>query len=191
MSPYLRLVRRVSLFVLLSLLISLVPPTRPQPRPVAAAPASPASAAPRAVAAPARTASCAAAPFGVATDFNVFILGDLIHQFTDTEGRLAVGGHATLESYGVGRQLTADADDTDTLVVGGDLRYTHGEVAHGHVAHGGTASLTNVTLLTGTARQDTPLDFAAAAVALATRAREWAVADRRHRQPLPLHRRAL
>ncbi|MFP4440880.1 MAG: choice-of-anchor A family protein, partial [Chloroflexaceae bacterium] len=117
---------------------------------------------------------CAPAPFGGATGFNLFILGDLQQQYTDTEGRLAVGGNATLTGYGVGRALPAAADATDTLIVGGHLTYTHGQVYHGQVAYGDGAELTSVTLLTGAARQDRPLDFADAAADLQARSAAWA-----------------
>jgi choice-of-anchor A domain-containing protein len=108
------------------------------------------------------------------TGFNGVILGDLIHQYTDTEGRLAVGGNATLTGYGLGRDLTATDDDQDTLIVGGDLTYTHGQVYHGHVVYGGQADLTSVTLLAGDVRADTPLDFADVAMDLRTRSQTWA-----------------
>jgi choice-of-anchor A domain-containing protein len=119
-------------------------------------------------------AVCAPQPFGAATAFNALILGDLSQEATDTEGRLAVGGNAILSSYGLGRGLTTAADDQDTLIVGGNLTYTNGQVYHGHVAYGAGADLTDVTLLTGDVRADTPLDFAAVATDLQARSQAWA-----------------
>lgn len=40
--------------------------------------------------------------FGFANDYNVFVFGDMNLSNTDAEGRVAVGGNATLSNYGVG-----------------------------------------------------------------------------------------
>lgn len=40
--------------------------------------------------------------FGLANDYNVFVFGNLSLSNTDAEGRVAVGGNATLSNYGVG-----------------------------------------------------------------------------------------
>ncbi len=42
--------------------------------------------------------------FGLANDYNVFVFGDLNLSNTDAEGRVAVGGNATLSNYGVGAE---------------------------------------------------------------------------------------
>jgi choice-of-anchor A domain-containing protein len=126
-------------------------------------------------AATATTSACAPAPFGAATGFNVFITGDLNQQYTDTEGRLAVGGTATLTGYGVGRALSAADDGTDVLLVGDTLIYNHGQVYRGHIAYGDHAELNNVTVLNGSARQDSPRDFRGADTRdLQARSAAWA-----------------
>ena len=40
--------------------------------------------------------------FGLANNYNVFVLGDMNLSNTDAEGRVAVGGNATLSNYGIG-----------------------------------------------------------------------------------------
>lgn len=66
---------------------------------------------------------CATDPLGAAGGWNVIVHGDLEQQRTDSEGRVAVGGNATLGSYGVASSLPVDPDRVD-LVVGGDLAAT-------------------------------------------------------------------
>ena len=120
-------------------------------------------------------AACSLAPLGVATPFNVFVLGDVTHSSTATAGRLAAGGRATLTNYSVGGVLTPAAATGDTLVVGGALTLTQGSVATGNAVSGGPATLANVAFAPGAGyRQGTPLDFAAAGSTL--RARSTAAA---------------
>lgn len=45
--------------------------------------------------------------FGLANDYNVFVFGDMTLSNTDAEGRVAVGGNATLSNYGIGAGITA------------------------------------------------------------------------------------
>ncbi len=126
-------------------------------------------------AANADTEVCAPAPFGPAGGFNVFITGDLTQQYTDTEGRLAVGGTATLTGYGVGRALSEEATGTDVLLVGDSLFFTDGQVYQGEVIYGDHAELTRVTIVNGEARQDSPRDFRGADTRdLQARSAAWA-----------------
>src|SRR6185295_12199182 len=62
--------------------------------------------------------ACVPQPLGTAGGFNLFVLGNLTQSGSDTEGRMAVGGNATLASYSVGARLTGASD---VLVVGGNL----------------------------------------------------------------------
>lgn len=87
-------------------------------------------------AAPAMAASI---DFGVAAGFNTFVLGNFSGS-SDTQGRLAVGGNATLQHYSVGDQLPSSTTG-DTLVVGGNLNYQGGRVYYGNVAVGGSATI--------------------------------------------------
>ncbi len=93
--------------------------------------------------------SCAslshASNLGVAGDFNVFTFGDFSGS-SDSEGRVAVGGNATLSGFGIGNALGSNSNTYPySLVVGGNLAYTNGQTDFGGIAAGGTASLTNVT----------------------------------------------
>ena len=107
------------------------------------------------------TYQCAASPLGAATTFNVFVLGNATQQNADTQGRLAVGGNATLTNYDVG--LTLGNSVGAALVVGGNLTYTNGAVHDGDATYGGTLAQTFVAFPQGGVfRQATPLDFAAA-----------------------------
>jgi choice-of-anchor A domain-containing protein len=115
-----------------------------------------------------------AEPLGAATAFNIVTLGDQTASNTAVEGRLAVGGNATLTNYGIGSALPAGQEAQDTLVVGGDLHYTNGTVQRGNVAYGGAATLSGVAIPHGDARQDTPLDFAGLGALLRQRSQGWA-----------------
>jgi choice-of-anchor A domain-containing protein len=92
--------------------------------------------------------------FGVATDFNVFTFGDFTSS-SDVEGKLAVGGKATLNNFSVASRLDSSINGTDALVVGGDLNYNGGSVAFGNIAYGGAFTGSSYNLATnGTMRHD-------------------------------------
>ena len=103
--------------------------------------------------------------FGLANDYNVFVFGDLNMSNTDAEGRVAVGGNATLSSYGVGAGITPlpPANVDPSFVIDGDVNVTAGSNASGNtVINPGSTIITytmgnpNGQLITGT-----PIDFAA------------------------------
>lgn len=115
---------------------------------------------------PARAASI---DFGVAAGYNTFILGNFSGS-SDTQGKLAVGGNATLRNYSVGDQLPSSTTG-DTLVVGGNLNYRGGRVYYGDVAVGGNANIdqgvywglrNNGQTLTDNLGASLPIDFTAA-----------------------------
>ncbi|MBK7865849.1 MAG: choice-of-anchor A family protein [Ignavibacteriales bacterium] len=98
-----------------------------------------------------------------AKPYTVFILRDLNQPSADTEGKLAVGGNATLSNYSVGDKLPNSNGAEDVLVVGGNLLYTSGRVYNGNVVYGGTTNLpiSAVSIEEGTLRHDnTVIDFA-------------------------------
>ena len=97
---------------------------------------------------------------GGASAFNTFVLGDMQGIHSDVEGRLAVGGNLDLQDYAVAMLLDDSADHTDTLVVGGDVRFDRGRVYHGNLAYGGTAELNEVGFYAG----ERPEEAAGAAV---------------------------
>lgn len=89
-------------------------------------------------------------------DYNALFFGNFNSSGSDTEGRLAVGGNATLNSYDVGLKRSAavpsDSSSRNTLLVGGDLSWNQGgggQVHGGDVRVGGTSSLANVSIPDG------------------------------------------
>ena len=99
---------------------------------------------------------------GVANDFSAFILGNLNVFNSDVQGRLAVGGNASLTAYAVGDQLSDSNGTRDDLIVGGNLSFTNGQLFFGNAVHGGTGNFGSFGVPNGTTRQGTVLDFNAA-----------------------------
>ena len=101
-------------------------------------------------------------PFGVASDFNVFVFGDMNEHSVDTQGRVAVGGNATYLNYAIGAALSNSKGTRDDLIVGKKLDFTNGQVINGNIVYGDTIKLTRVGLPNGTARKGNLIDFTAA-----------------------------
>jgi len=106
-----------------------------------------------------------AATLGQAADFNLFVLGDATQNGTDVEGRVAIGGNATLSNYFAGMALTPSPNNGDTLVVGNNLSFLNGSVT-GNAVYGGSANVSNVNFNQGSLRQGSPIDFNAAGAEL-------------------------
>jgi len=107
-------------------------------------------------------ASAARAQVGGSAGYNVMIFEQFLSENTETNGRLAVGGDARLQNYGVGASLTSAADDQYNLVVGGTLTVPGGwQVFHGD-AYAGAVSGTTPTTPHGatTVGGGSPVDFA-------------------------------
>lgn len=99
---------------------------------------------------------------GIASDYNIFVLGDVNQSNTDSEGKVAIGGNVTLSDFYAGMNLPQDGNNGDVLIVGKNLVFQNGQV-RGNAVYGETGELTDVTLEHGgTLRQDNPIDFAAA-----------------------------
>lgn len=88
-----------------------------------------------------------------ATGYNVFVLGD-VDLDSDTEGKMAIGGNATLRNYSVGFKDQGG----DALIVGKNLKFTNGTV-YGNAVVGGTADLTNVDFQGGSLKSGNPINF--------------------------------
>lgn len=86
-----------------------------------------------------------ASSLGVAGNYNVFTFGNFSGS-SDTEGRIAVGGTATLNGFGVGSNVSSDPSLPYSLVVGGSLSFQNSTVNGGGIAAGGAATLTNVAV---------------------------------------------
>ena len=111
---------------------------------------------------------------GLATNFNVFILGNMTHQATDVEGRLAVGGNVNLTDYSVGAVLAQSNGSRDDLVVNGGITFLRGGVTQGNSVYGTTGSFTQVVFGPNSARkQSNVIDFATAGTQLRSLATYW------------------
>jgi choice-of-anchor A domain-containing protein len=108
------------------------------------------------------THSASAASLGLASDYNVFVFGDM-NQRSDAEGRVAVGGNATFTNYGIGDRLQNSNGSDTRLVVGGDLTYNGGQIFGGNAVVGGTVKTPvyfNCTPNCGVSK-GRPIDFGA------------------------------
>ncbi|MBE9229877.1 choice-of-anchor A family protein [Phormidium sp. LEGE 05292] len=102
-----------------------------------------------------------AASLGVASDYNVFTLGNYNQVSTDVEGKLAVGGNATFTGgFAVGSKLSSGS--SNVLVTGGNLTLNNGQVNNGNTVYGGTANVSGVGFPNGTLSKGNPIDFNAA-----------------------------
>ena len=77
----------------------------------------------------------------VLTPYDVFVFNNFAMTSTEVNGTLAVGGSASLTSFGVGRFLTPGFSG-NSLVVGGNLTTTAGQIFEGQTIVGGTNSNT-------------------------------------------------
>jgi len=107
-----------------------------------------------------RTTVCAPAPLGPANPYNAFILGNATQSGSDAEGLVAVGGNAALTDYAVGAAFSTTVPSTTVLTVGGSLTFTRGALL-GDATYG-TTSTVSQSSVSGTVRQSSSLDFAAA-----------------------------
>lgn len=100
------------------------------------------------------------------TGYNAVVLGNYTGRNSDIEGALAAGGNVTLTNYGVGSRLDASARGTNTLIAGGNLSYTNGQLFQGNAVVGGTATTVGFNVQNGTLASGSPVDFAAEGAAL-------------------------
>jgi choice-of-anchor A domain-containing protein len=116
---------------------------------------------------------------GPASDFNLFVLGDMIYRSSSVSGRVAVGADADISNTNIASNggpagtvpLTDSMGLRDDLIVGGSLIYVNGTVANGNIVYGDAASIQNVGQGSGnTVRRQNPppINFAAAGVGLRT-----------------------
>jgi len=80
--------------------------------------------------------------------FNLFVLGNATAQYSDVQGRVAVGGNATYTGYDFASQVSG-LNSRFNLLVGGDLKFSNGQIEHGSVVSNGSVTFTNVTVVNG------------------------------------------
>ncbi|WP_298836386.1 choice-of-anchor A family protein [Clostridium sp.] len=104
--------------------------------------------------------------FGVAGNYNVFVFQDMNMSNTDAEGRVAVGGNATLVNYGIGSGISPlPPPGTDnSFVIGGNVNVTNGSNASGNTVRNPSGTVINYTMgnPNGAFITGTPIDFTAA-----------------------------
>ncbi|KAI9179379.1 hypothetical protein H9P43_004698 [Blastocladiella emersonii ATCC 22665] len=77
--------------------------------------------------------SCASNPLGTSTDFNAVFYNAFTQSSGRSEGRLAIGGAASLTGYSIADSVPALACDVAALVVGGTLKFPSGRVYSGSI----------------------------------------------------------
>lgn len=119
-----------------------------------------------------------------AQDFNLLVWNNATLLNSDIEGRAAVGGNASFNSYSIGTHITGGTALDGAFVVGGNLTAGHGQVYNGSIYVGGTyagpgynlnsapSSVTQSNL--GAA--GLPFDFAAAQAALTAKSQTFGAA---------------
>lgn len=101
--------------------------------------------------------------FGPANGYTVFVFGNMNLSNTDAEGRVAVGGTATLSNYGIGAGITplSPANTDPSFVVGGNLDVSNGSNASGNTVISPTSTVLNYTMgnPNGSLVVGQPIDF--------------------------------
>lgn len=106
--------------------------------------------------------------FGDATNYNVFTIGNFSSTYSDTEGKMAIGGNASLTGYDIGMMDQGG----NALVVGGSLNMFQGTV-RGNAVVGGTRSVSNVTFQGGSLQAGSPINFSTAKTFLESLSTQW------------------
>jgi choice-of-anchor A domain-containing protein len=113
---------------------------------------------------------------GIATTYNAFTFGNFQGNYSDIEGRIAVGGSATLNNYSIGTKLPpTNRGSTSNTVVQGNISWQNGTLNNQNLLYGGTASLRSVNIVNGAvARRANVINFPAVQNELTTKSDTWA-----------------
>jgi len=106
------------------------------------------------------TLGCLSAQAGIlgpATGYNAFVLNNMEAKWSSAGGRIAVGKNLTLSSWSIGGSLSGSTDAS--LVVGGNLKWTDGQLANGSGKVGGNINLKGVSSPNGKIEKGAPIDF--------------------------------
>jgi choice-of-anchor A domain-containing protein len=110
---------------------------------------------------------------GLDASLNLLALGNMNVTSSDVEGRVAVGGNATISSYSINTKNGSTAlHDGTGLVVGGNLSFTSGTILGG-VQVGGSYTPTQSGTVKGGVQSGVGMDFDAERARLAQLSREW------------------
>jgi choice-of-anchor A domain-containing protein len=80
--------------------------------------------------------------------YNVFALGNLTASYSDIQGAAAAGGNASFTGYSVGQNLPSNPA-AYSVVAGGTVSFTNGQVDNGSVVANGNVTLQSVSVLHG------------------------------------------
>ena len=96
---------------------------------------------------------------GPADGFTIFTIESYQANNTDCTGRVAVGGPATYNNFGVGSGLTNSNGTRDDLIVAGNLTWNNGQIFYGNIQAAGPTSLLNVGIPNGNVGESVLIDF--------------------------------
>lgn len=106
--------------------------------------------------------------FGGASNFNVFTSGDFTSSSSDTEGKMAVGGRATLQNYDIGL-----LDPGGNAIIANRLNFTNGTI-RGSAWWNTSQSLSGASFTNGgSLRQGSPINFTSIANELTGLSTQW------------------
>ncbi|MBC8202785.1 MAG: choice-of-anchor A family protein [Planctomycetes bacterium] len=96
---------------------------------------------------------------GPADGFTIFTIESYQANNTDCTGRVAVGGPATYNNFGVGSGLSNSNGTRDDLIVAGNLTWNNGQNFNGNIQAAGPTTLLNVGYPNGTVGDSVSIDF--------------------------------
>ena len=96
---------------------------------------------------------------GPADGFTIFTIESYQANNTDCTGRIAVGGPATYNNFGVGSSLPNSNGTRDDLIVAGTLSWNNGQSFNGNVQVIGSTNMNNVGMPNGSVGDRVAIDF--------------------------------
>lgn len=103
---------------------------------------------------------------GPANGFTIFTIESYQANNTDCTGRVAVGGPATYNNFGVGSALSNSNGNRDDVIVAGNLTWNNGQNFNGNIQVLGPVTMNNVGVPNGSVGESVAIDFASAEIEL-------------------------
>ena len=101
--------------------------------------------------------------FGIANNYNLFVLGNMDMEQSHVKGRAASGGNATLNEYEIGEDIAkiTESDSDNSLVIGGDLNIINLTNFSGNTIKGTDSNILNYIsdCQKGYLKNGKPIDF--------------------------------